>query len=179
MSLYRNVAGQMAVVYASDSSGPKLGDAANISLYISKDAGVPQLASTPSPTEIGGGYYALTFSQNESNASIVVFYGSSTTSGVKVQGGKEYTVDPISPISGTISTSSISTFSFCGNSGLQQIDQFYQGMCLVFTSGLLAGVARRITAYAGLTRTFTFAKPWPATASPGDSFAIVGLIDLP
>jgi hypothetical protein len=180
MPFYKNVAGQVVSVYATDSTGTaKTGDAANITGYLSKDAATPVATSAVHPTEVGGGFYVFPLSQAETNANILHWYASSTTSGVTVEGGWYYTSDPISPITGSVAPTSITTFSFGANTGLQAVDQFYTGMCLVFTSGTLAGVARRITSYVGVTRTFTFARPWPATPTSGDSFTIVGLIDQP
>jgi hypothetical protein len=50
-------------------------------------------------------------------------------------------------------------------------------MVLVFTSGALAGIDRRITGYTGATRTFAFSTAFPAAPANGDRFIVCGLMN--
>lgn len=70
-----------------------------------------------------------------------------------------------------------STTSFAGSASLSSTDSFYVGSVLMFTSGALDGLARRITGYTGSTRTLTFTAAWPAAPASGATFRILGRID--
>jgi len=80
-------------------------------------------------------------------------------------------------VAGSVTATSTTT-AVKGNSGLSAADGFYEGMVLVFTSGPLRGIPRRIESYTGSTRTFGFATgdPLPAVPSVGATFAVQGLI---
>jgi hypothetical protein len=69
------------------------------------------------------------------------------------------------------------TTTFAGSSSLSSSDNFYNGSTLLFTSGALDGLVRRVTAYTGSTRLFTFVVAWPTTATSADTFRILGRID--
>ncbi len=84
---FKNVASQGVYVFAKDTSAqtPKTGDAANISVYVSKDGAAAvesNTTSTGTVTEIGGGLYWCALTQAETNADIIGIYSSSTTSNV-------------------------------------------------------------------------------------------------
>lgn len=79
-------------------------------------------------------------------------------------------------VSGTVSGSG-SASSFAGDAGLSTTDDFYNGSVLVFTSGTLKGLARRVTDYTGSTRTFAFAVAFPSAPDNADAFLIIGRID--
>jgi hypothetical protein len=66
---------------------------------------------------------------------------------------------------------------FAGSSALSSNDTHYAGSVLMFTSGALDGLARRITSYTGSTRAFTFAVAWPSAPAEGATFRILGRID--
>ncbi|MEO0133060.1 MAG: hypothetical protein ABIK73_09065 [candidate division WOR-3 bacterium] len=72
--IYRNVANQKLPLYLQDSSGnPVTGEASNITAYISVDGATPQ---TVSPVvEVGGGYYTITPSQEQTDGSILFWWG--------------------------------------------------------------------------------------------------------
>lgn len=67
--------------------------------------------------------------------------------------------------------------TFVGAAGLSAVDDFYNGAVLVFTSGVLDGIARKITDYTGATRTFTFGTAFPAAPTAGNTFLILGRIE--
>jgi hypothetical protein len=70
-----------------------------------------------------------------------------------------------------------STTQFAGSSSLNSGDSWYVGSVLVFTSGALDGLARKITSYTGSTRLVTVTTAWPAAPTAGDTFRILGRID--
>jgi hypothetical protein len=84
-------------------------------------------------------------------------------------------------IAGSVNDTAPTAASFKGNSGLSAIDSFYcansADSVLVFTSGVLSGLGRKITGYTGSTRILAFAKAWPVAPANGDSFVILGLIE--
>jgi subtilisin-like proprotein convertase family protein len=61
---------------------------------------------------------------------------------------------------------------FAGATGLSNVDGFFTGDTILFTTGANAGKARQITDYVGATRQFIFTNPWLATPSAGDQFII-------
>jgi hypothetical protein len=83
--LFKNAAGQGVPVFVRDTSANtgKTGDAANITMYVSKDGASPVETAT-GVSEIGGGMYWLALSQAETNANAMAIYGSSTTSNIVV-----------------------------------------------------------------------------------------------
>jgi hypothetical protein len=84
-------------------------------------------------------------------------------------------------IAGSVNDTAPTAAGFKGNSGLSATDSFYSAnsadSVLVFTSGVLSGLARKITGYTGSTRALAFAKAWPVAPANGDSFVILGLIE--
>lgn len=91
--LFKNVAGQKAIVYAYDAAAdaPKTGDAANITATISKDAQAPAASSDVNPTEIGGGLYAFDLSQAETDCDLLAICATSATSNVRIDSVVAYT----------------------------------------------------------------------------------------
>jgi hypothetical protein len=67
--------------------------------------------------------------------------------------------------------------AFTGSSGLSATNGFYLGAALVFTSGALKGIARKVTGYTGATRAFAFATAFPAAPSVGDRFELLGRLE--
>jgi len=86
------------------------------------------------------------------------------------------TVGPIDYKVGSVNDFSATTTSFVGNSGLSNIDDFYNGSVLAFTSGVLQGIAERISNYVGSTRTIQFDTALPIDPENGDNFIIIGVI---
>ncbi|HWA97904.1 MAG TPA: hypothetical protein VG713_05405, partial [Pirellulales bacterium] len=80
-------------------------------------------------------------------------------------------------VGATVNDTGPAAASFKGASSLNSTNSFYVGSVLVFTSGTLKGVARKITGYSGATRTLAFATAFPAAPGNGDSFYITGRID--
>jgi hypothetical protein len=72
---------------------------------------------------------------------------------------------------------SATTTGFAAAAGLSSTNDFYAGSVVAMTSGALKGLARRVTSYTGVSRTFTFAAALPAAPSVGDDFVILGRID--
>tara|TARA_Y100000593_G_scaffold77412_1_gene143356 strand:+ start:2492 stop:4228 length:1737 start_codon:yes stop_codon:yes gene_type:complete len=81
--LFKNTASQGVYCFMIDSGTGegKTGDASNISVTISLDGGATS-ASSNSVSEIGGGVYALTLTQGETNADRLAIIPSSSTASV-------------------------------------------------------------------------------------------------
>jgi len=82
-------------------------------------------------------------------------------------------------VSGSVNDASPTTTSFIGSSNLSTIDNTYINAVLVFTSGTLKGISRKISSYTGSTRTLNFAgtnNAWPSAPANGATFKIIGLI---
>lgn len=80
-------------------------------------------------------------------------------------------------ITGSIDDAGPTASAMKGNSALSATDDFYNDMTLVFTSGTLEGVARKVLDYTGSTKQFTFtAAPFPAAPANGDTFILVGYL---
>lgn len=95
--MFKNVAGQKAYIYAYDASTglPKTGDAANITLAVSKDGAAPAALGTVAPAELSStlqpGWYAATMAQAETNADQLLVGGKSSTANVVVVGAAIFT----------------------------------------------------------------------------------------
>lgn len=95
--MFKNVAGQKAYIYAYDASTglPKTGDAANISLAVSKDGAAPAALGTVAPAEVSStlqpGWYAATMTQAETNGDQLLIGGKSSTANVVVVGAAIFT----------------------------------------------------------------------------------------
>jgi hypothetical protein len=70
-----------------------------------------------------------------------------------------------------------STTAFAGSSALSSANSFYVGSVLLFTSGALDGLARKITSYTGSSRLITVTAAWPTAPTAADTFRILGRID--
>lgn len=189
MPLFKNLAGQKVPVYAYDSNGAKTGDAANITGSISKDGAAPAAIADTNPTEVGGGWYAFDITQAESNANLLLWYGASGTSGVKVEGGSGFTVEQLGgvpvadcvsiggeqvdqwptlegslPMGETTGTPTTTVIPLTGEevSG----DQNYAGRYLWLLNGALQGWVREIQSYNTGTKTATCVA-FPAAPAAG------------
>lgn len=97
MALYKNVAGQKCIVYAHNAATglPKTGDAANITAYVSKDAGGAVQSSDVNPTEMDAvnllGLYAFDLAQAETNADLFLLAAQSSTDDVQIEPVVVYT----------------------------------------------------------------------------------------
>lgn len=97
--MFKNVASQSVTLYAVDASTglPKIGDAANMVFYLSKDDGAVTAiaASAGVPTESDNtnakGDYKIALSQSETNADKLRFSGKSSTSNIVVAPQTIYT----------------------------------------------------------------------------------------
>lgn len=98
--MFKNVASQKIAVTAIDRStgGPKTGDSANITVYVSKDYGTATALTDTSATELSStnapGVYVFDVSQTETNADALLFTGKSTTSGIDIVPNLIYTTPP-------------------------------------------------------------------------------------
>lgn len=87
--MFKNIASQKISVYAHDtiSDQPKIGDAGNITVQISKDGGATA-ASTNSVAELDStdapGIYMLSLIQAETNADLMVISAISSTAGIQL-----------------------------------------------------------------------------------------------
>lgn len=98
--MFKNVASQKITVYAFDSStgGPKTGDAANLTVYVSKDDGAATILGDTSATEVDAtkapGSYTFDLTQGETNADKLLFTGKSTTANVFIMPQTIYSTPP-------------------------------------------------------------------------------------
>lgn len=80
-------------------------------------------------------------------------------------------------VAGTVNDTSATTTEIDLSAGFSSNDDFYNGSVLVFISGALKGIARRIVDYAGSGKTATVAPALPQAPSNGVSVMILGKID--
>jgi hypothetical protein len=76
----------------------------------------------------------------------------------------------------SVSSVSPTASSFAGTGALSATDNFYLSGVLVFTSGNLKGIARKVTAYTGSTKTFAFDAAYPTAPAQNDTFVLIGRI---
>lgn len=79
-------------------------------------------------------------------------------------------------IATSVNDASPTTTSWIGAAGLSATDDFYNGALVVFTSGTLLGLARKITDYVGSTLTIT-TSAFPSAPGNGDEFVIISRIE--
>lgn len=90
--MQKNVSSQKIIVFAFDSTtnAPKTGDAANITVYISKDFGSVTALTDTSATEMDAtnakGYYLVDATQAETDADVILVSGKSSTANIVVVG---------------------------------------------------------------------------------------------
>jgi hypothetical protein len=80
-------------------------------------------------------------------------------------------------IPGSVNDAGATTTVFIAAAGLSAVDDYYNGMALSFTNGTLAGQTRKVTDYAGATRTFTFAQAFTSAPANGATFVLLGRIE--
>lgn len=81
-------------------------------------------------------------------------------------------------VSSSVDDSTPAVGSFTGAAGLNAAtDDFYVDAVLVFTTGTLQGIGRRITSYTASSLTFVFDKPFPVVPTDTATFKIIGLIE--
>lgn len=94
--MFKSVAGQKIVVYATLAGVPQTGDAANITAYLDKDGGGAVQTNDVNPTELDAtnlkGLYAFDMTQAESNADMLSLSPVSSTSNVILEPVIIYTV---------------------------------------------------------------------------------------
>jgi hypothetical protein len=84
-------------------------------------------------------------------------------------------------VNGFVNDASIDGTEFNGNISLSAVDDFYNGSVLVFTTGALKGIARKVSDYIGANRTFRFLggsgaadSAFPISPTDQDKFRIIG-----
>jgi len=80
-------------------------------------------------------------------------------------------------LTGSVNDGTPAAGSFDGNTELSATDSFYVNSVLSFQSGVLQGIAKKVTSYTGSSRTFGFTEAFPAAPANGDTFIIIGKID--
>lgn len=76
--------------------------------------------------------------------------------------------------SGNVNDAAATTTSFVGNAGLSATNDAYTNQVIAFTSGTLAGVARKVADYVGATKTFTLTPALPSAPANSVTFVILG-----
>jgi hypothetical protein len=144
-------------------------------------------------TELGtaSGYYSAAFPTTIDNGLYFVSVrrqtGGSPSETDSVNAYGEYSWDGINDdfvardhaendvrIEGVVADATPAAGSFDGDAGLSGTDDFYNGSNLVFISGTLKGIARRVDDYTGATNTFTFNVAFPVAPADTDNFLIIG-----
>lgn len=98
--MFKNVASQKIAVFAFDitTGAAKTGDAANITVYVSKDWGSVTVLGDTSATEMDAtnakGWYLFDLTQGETNADALLFTGKSSTANISIVGQIIYTDPP-------------------------------------------------------------------------------------
>jgi len=79
-------------------------------------------------------------------------------------------------IEGNISDASPAVGDFDGNSGLSAVDDFYNNMLIVFTTGTLTGYVGRVNDYTGTSRNISLSASLPSIPGNGDEFCILAKV---
>jgi len=186
--MYKNRTGQRIALFVYDSSTglAVTGDAANITVSVSLDGGA--FSSIGAPTEIGNGWYYIAPTASQTNGDLLVLKAVSVTANVVCDGLSLYPKrpNPDAVIRGYVSdvTPGVSTFqvgSPTNEPALSTVANFYVGAVVMFTSGTLKGMSRRVDEYTynvtGPVRTCVFDSEWPVAPATNDEFVIAGRIE--
>jgi hypothetical protein len=98
--------------------------------------------------------------------------GASLSADIAAIGGSDIS------ISSSVNDTTPAAGNFTGAAGLNAVtDDFYENSVLVFTSGTLQGISRRITSYTASSLTIVFDDPFPVAPADADTFKILGRIE--
>ncbi len=160
----------------TEANAPITGDVANHTLRVIKDGTAS--APTNSPAEVDAtncpGEYKLVLTAAEMNGENIRLAGKSSTTGVVIFGDSIATENAIA---GNVNDAGAAAGDFDGNSGLSASDDFYNGAVLIFTSGTLSGMGRRILDYTGSSRNIALETAFPTAPTNGDTFVILGWVE--
>lgn len=146
--------------------------AADVNKWLATTVATPATAGYPVVLHKSGtGVGELNLASGVVDANAVQIAGNATAA----DNAEAYFVGGL--VTGNVNDASPATTDFNGSAGLSATDSFYVGSVLAFTSGTLAGLARRITSYTGATKNLTFAQAWPTAPANSDTFVILGRID--
>lgn len=187
--MFKNVASQKIQVFVFDTStnAPKTGDAANLTLYVSKDHGAVTVLGDTSATEMDAtnakGIYVFDLTQAETNADELTFTGKSTTANVTITPRfisttpANFTAQSIDSngrvdvikIAGTPQTARDvgASVLLSSGTGTGQLD-FTSGVVKANTTQL---ASQTVTAAAGVTFPTSVASPTNITAATGITVA--------
>jgi hypothetical protein len=184
-----------------DDAGDLVAGATSLDSEVSKDAGTfADCTNEATQIATNSGIYYLDLTSTEMNAdTVAVIVKSSEGKTVPIvlypQEGTDIRVNTTAISDDTVAADNAELFyegafvagnvddagpsagSFAGNAGLSSTDDFYIGSALAFTSGDLAGVARRVSDYTGSSNTFTFNTAFPTSPADQDTFIIIGRIE--
>lgn len=140
-------------------------------VQISKD-GADFMNIAGAVSEIGAsGRYQFTLTAAEMDAS---------WDHVKIE--KSSVIDPVDIQIGTDGRPSGTIQADAGNSATvfktdlaSSVDDFWKDCLIVFTSGALQGQVKKVTAYAGASKTITVGSAFTGTPSAGDRFVLVNV----
>jgi hypothetical protein len=177
-SLYYHIRNRNSLIYNGSSF-----EAYNSSNYLDyslplSEQGISGFYAADFPTIDSGIYFLLGYEQSGNNPSEEdrnISGGSIHWDGTEEIGFSDTPTDI--HINGYVDDSSPTTESFNGNTALSSTDNFYNGGIIVFVSGSLKGIARKVGNYIGATRNFTLSNPMPAVPSNGDRFRFLGRIE--
>ena len=79
-------------------------------------------------------------------------------------------------IASSVNDAAATTTSFIAAAGTSAVDDWYNNSLIVFTSGTLAGLCRKVSDYTGSTRTITITPALLSAPANGVTFVILGNI---
>jgi hypothetical protein len=181
--MFKNTASQKVTVLAFDVSTnlPKTGDAANLTVYVSKDDGAVTALGDTSATELSStnakGLYAFDVTQTETNANKLVFSGKSATANIEVVPLTVYTTDLKQfgiLFSGTVAAAA-STSVVDLPSGASTNDDAYVG-CFFQPTGGTGGdqAGSTVVDYDGTNKRMTLSPALDQTISTDTTFFLFG-----
>lgn len=99
-AVYHNSSGQKVSIYAYDAltSTPATYDAANILATLSLDGATSAALIDEHPAELGSGIYVFDLATTETNATMLILYAASLTTGVVIEPVTVYTQPTVSEI---------------------------------------------------------------------------------
>jgi hypothetical protein len=174
--MFRNESGQYVFLFMVDASGAaKTGDAANISVRVAKDAG-STAAGGGSVAEVDATYmsglYRYAPTQSETDAEVVIFYPSSTTSGVSGDPAEHRPRQDRFPVTAVVSDAGNTATTFKTDL-TESTNDHWKDAYFTFFSGALKGQVKKISAYNGTTKFITLSAAFTAAPGAGDKGYVI------
>lgn len=175
MAILRGVATKVEVFAFDYTTGaPKTGDAANITLYVSKDHGSVTALTDTSATETSStnakGIYQFDVTATEMDAEHLLFTGKSSTANVAIVPREWWTTTTLLKRRNTAQAGDATTITLDASATAAHCAQ---GDIIYIESGSGAGYSNIVTSFNETTKVATMIQAWGSNPSSSSVFQVI------